>query len=124
MSVLVCNKNNYNKYATKQHLILAIIDGIEDKNIRVYTPLYLSDVIKSYTKYIDGNLDYVKKLLNDFLSTSKAKSGLRILREMSLHKEIILICDNMGIVFFSSILTEALRNAGIVVQNYGGNDEQ
>ena len=123
LAVLICNTNNYEKYMTKHQIVLTMVDGVENHDVRLYEYLHLTDSIREYTKHVDGNLDYVKSLLEDFLHTSKAKKGFRILREVSLEHEVILVCDNMGLVFFSAILAKVLRESGIVVHNHGGENE-
>lgn len=100
-----------------------MINDVEDRSVKIYSYLLITDNIKSCTKYAEGNLEYVKGLLQDFLDTTTARTGIRLLRELAVGKEVILICDNMGIIFFSSILADTLRNNGIVVKNYGGENE-
>lgn len=120
LAIKICDRSNYKDFITPQHLVLSITEGIDDRCVKVYRSLLITELIKSYVGNGCGDLEYTTELIKDFLRTSECKAGLRILRDMSINNDIILICDDFGDVSFSKIVTDEIKKLGGIVENYGG----
>lgn len=118
MAIIICSKNNYKDYVSPKHLALTITEDLDDDSVKVYDDLIIPDTLKSYLNMGEIATEYSRQLLIDLLHTTECEKSLHVLKELSIDREVYLICDNLGDIYFSSIIANALEKIGGVVRNY------
>ena len=109
---------NVNDYTGEENLALSLtakLDGSTE--ITDFNYLKLDEYDLAIFKIEHSNFVFLQRILQLFYQTENALRGIAILKDLSRHKKLTLIVDDLGLLENTKILCEILLKTGIEVEN-------